>query len=124
MNNRKEVVEALDTAIQVLNDWTCTYASDFCEDKHVDAAKKRINLYGTIAYIADAVQKCKEAKKLFMKLVTHDRVKLFATGDTTLDGKTATIHGWHTPEYAIIMLDEPIGRDTALVLSIYCLDKI
>jgi len=56
---------ALNTAILALDDWTNTYASDFCDEQRVVEAWKRIkDNGGTVAYICDAVTQCKEARDL------------------------------------------------------------
>jgi hypothetical protein len=47
----EKVVEVVRTA---LNDWTATYASEFCDEDAVAAAHKRISKKGTLGYICDA----------------------------------------------------------------------
>ena len=56
--------KAMDAAILALDDWINTYAEDFCDEARVAEAKTRLNAQGTIAYLADTVQQCREARKL------------------------------------------------------------
>ena len=61
--DKEILINALNAAITALDDWTNTYASDFCEEKRVKEAWKRIkDNGGTIAYIADTVKLCKDAR--------------------------------------------------------------
>lgn len=63
--DKESLCKALDAVILALDDWTNTYASDFCDETRVVEAWKRIkDNGGTIAYIADTVQQCREAKKV------------------------------------------------------------
>jgi hypothetical protein len=62
--DKETLREALDAAILALDDWTNTYASEFCDEARVAEAKARLNAQGTIAYIADTVQQCREARNL------------------------------------------------------------
>lgn len=62
MDNQK-LIETLNAAITALDDWTNTYASDFCDEARVAEAWRRIkDNGGTIAYIADTLQLCKDAR--------------------------------------------------------------
>lgn len=61
--NKDQLIEVLNSAITALDDWTNTYAEDFCDKNRVKEAKNRIkNSGGTIAYIADTVLLCKQAR--------------------------------------------------------------
>lgn len=63
-DERKSKETALQNAIDALNTWTATYASELCSDDMVEMAQKRILEHGgTLAYIADVVQQCKSALK-------------------------------------------------------------
>jgi len=64
MIDTKILSDALDAAIVALDDWTNTYAPDFCDEARVAEAKKRISQYGTVFYIATVIQQCKQAKEL------------------------------------------------------------
>ena len=55
---------ALDAAILALDDWTNTYASNFCDEARVAEAKARLNEHGTVWYIASTVQTLVKAKEL------------------------------------------------------------
>jgi len=59
---RKILYNALDAAITALDDWTNTYAPDFCNDDRVKEARQRLNENGTLFYIAAVVEKCREAR--------------------------------------------------------------
>lgn len=48
--------EAIQVAIQALNDWAVTYASDMCDEATVEAARARVLKNGTLAYTADAAE--------------------------------------------------------------------
>ena len=51
-----QLEQLLRRAVVALNDWTQTYAEEFCDPENVEQAKKRIEESGgTIAYIADLV---------------------------------------------------------------------
>lgn len=64
LKDKEVLTAALDAAILALDDWTNIHASDFCDEVRVAEANARVNERGTIAYIADTVQQCKEAKKV------------------------------------------------------------
>lgn len=55
-NRVKELEEALRRSTQALDDWTSTYASEFCDEARVGEAWDRIQANGgTLAYIAGIV---------------------------------------------------------------------
>ena len=57
------LINTLNAPITALDDWTNTYASDFCDEERVKEAWKRISDNGgTIAYIADTVKLCKDTR--------------------------------------------------------------
>jgi hypothetical protein len=58
---RASMRTALQAAITALDDWTHTYAPEFCNPQRVEAAQERIGQVGTIAYIADVVTQCRKA---------------------------------------------------------------
>lgn len=61
--DKQKLIETLNAAITALDDWTNTYASEFCDENRVAEARKRIkDNGGTVAYIADTVQLCKQAR--------------------------------------------------------------
>lgn len=61
----KEILrKAMDAAILALDDWINTYAEDFCDETRVAEAKARLNENGTIAYLANTVQQCREARNI------------------------------------------------------------
>lgn len=61
--DKQKLLEALNAAITALDDWTNTYASEFCDENRVKEAWKRIkDNGGTVAYIADTLQLCKDAR--------------------------------------------------------------
>lgn len=61
--DKQKLLEALNAAITALDDWTNTYASDFCDESRVAEAWRRIkDNGGTVAYIADTVKLCKDAR--------------------------------------------------------------
>jgi hypothetical protein len=49
-----DVEKAVEAVRAALNDWTATYASEFCDEDAVTAAYKRISNEGTLGYICDA----------------------------------------------------------------------
>lgn len=49
-----DVEKAVEAVRAALNDWTATYASEFCDEDTVTAAYKRISNEGTLGYIRDA----------------------------------------------------------------------
>src|SRR6185312_3808240 len=51
----QNVANAVDSLRIALNDWTATYASEFCNDDAVEAAHKRISAQGTLGYICDTM---------------------------------------------------------------------
>lgn len=53
----RELKESLAEAVQGLDDWTATYAPEFCGHEMVQGAQNRLREYGTIAYIANIVSK-------------------------------------------------------------------
>ena len=54
-----------------------------------------------------------------------DVVKVVGILNTVLVGQIAVVMGFHTPEYPIIVFrDTPEGYNPAIVLSIYCLEKV
>jgi hypothetical protein len=55
--------KALDAAILALDDWTNSYAPEFCEEFRVKMARDRIIEHGTLWYIATVVEQCRKAKK-------------------------------------------------------------
>ncbi len=60
----KALEEALEQAIQALNDWVTTYASDMCYEKTVLATRTRLHgAGGTLAYIAEAIGRARAALK-------------------------------------------------------------
>ena len=54
---------ALKTAIIALDDWTNTYAPEFCDEERVKQAQNRLTEYGTLYYIATVVKQCRDALK-------------------------------------------------------------
>jgi hypothetical protein len=61
----KEVLTvAMDAAILALDDWINVYAEEHCHEARVAEAKARLSERGTIAYLADTAQQCREARKL------------------------------------------------------------
>ena len=61
--HKETLRNALDAAILALDVWTNITAPDFCNEARVAEAKARLNEHGTIWYIANVVQQCKEAKE-------------------------------------------------------------
>jgi hypothetical protein len=62
--DKETLRDAIDAAILALDDWINTYAEDFCDEVRVAEAKARLNAQGTIAYLANTVQQCREARNL------------------------------------------------------------
>jgi hypothetical protein len=62
--DKESLRKALDAAILALDDWTNTYAADFCDEARVAEARARLSANGTVFYIATVVQQCTEAKEL------------------------------------------------------------
>lgn len=62
-NAREAQLEAaLRESIQALDDWTVTYASDMCDEAHVEQARRRISDGGgTLAHIAFIQQRNRAA---------------------------------------------------------------
>lgn len=58
---RNSTRTALQAAITALDDWTHTYAPEFCNPERVKEAEERVYSVGTIAYIADVVTQCRKA---------------------------------------------------------------
>lgn len=58
---RERLRSALQEAIIALDDWTNSYAPEFCNPERVKEAQDRIYEYGTIGYIASVVTRCREA---------------------------------------------------------------
>jgi hypothetical protein len=58
---KERLRSALQNAIIALDDWTNTYASEFCDEERVKEAHDRIAEYGTIGYIASVVKQCRDA---------------------------------------------------------------
>ena len=56
MSDILERDEAITVAIQALNDWAVTYASDMCDEATIEAARARILKHGTLAYTANAAE--------------------------------------------------------------------
>jgi hypothetical protein len=56
---------ALNNAIVALNTWTNIHAPDMCKDVYVREAHERVMRNGgTLAFIADTVSQCVNARKL------------------------------------------------------------
>lgn len=49
-----EIVDLIDQVRLALNDWIVSYAPDMCADDDVEATKKRLSEFGTLAYICNA----------------------------------------------------------------------
>lgn len=61
--DRNSVRTALQTAMTALDDWSCTYAPEFCDPKRVQEAKNRLSDQGTLYYIAATLAQCRKAMK-------------------------------------------------------------
>jgi hypothetical protein len=59
----KEAEELIESLRVALNDWTHTYASEFCHEHTVKESRDRIGEYGTIGYIANLLGKIDSFKK-------------------------------------------------------------
>jgi hypothetical protein len=58
-------------ALQALNDWTATYASELCAEEDVQAARERIKCGGgTLAYVCDALTPLAAAIRQVMEIAT------------------------------------------------------
>ena len=60
---REKMRNALSSAIVALDDWTRTYAPEFCDEDSVKNTKNRLMESGTLCYIATVIQQCKDALK-------------------------------------------------------------
>jgi len=52
---KKQLDEAnkiIDNLSQGINDWMNDHAPEFCDEKQVEESRRRINEFGTLAYIA------------------------------------------------------------------------
>ena len=49
-----ELMKAVEAVRTALNDWTATYASEFCDEDAVAAAHKRMSVRGALSYICGA----------------------------------------------------------------------
>lgn len=59
-----------------------------------------------------------------MKPTTGDRVKIVGSTDQNIDGQHGTIVGWHNKMPIVLFDAKPFERDPAIVISIYCVEKI
>ena len=64
-NADKEALTAsINAAILALDDWTHSYAPDFCDEARVTEARARLTENGTLWYIATTVDRLRKAKEL------------------------------------------------------------
>jgi hypothetical protein len=59
--------EAVRRSMLALDDWLNVYASEFCDEKRVAEARKRVYEYGTLAYITEAQEVNRAALKKLNK---------------------------------------------------------
>lgn len=59
-----------------------------------------------------------------MKPTVGDRVKIVNSNDANLDEKEGKIVGWYNKMPIILFDERPFERDPAIVISIYCVEKI
>ncbi len=59
-----------------------------------------------------------------MKPTTGDRVKVVQTMDANIDEQPGTIVGWYNKMPIVLFDAKPHERDPAIVISIYCVEKI
>ena len=61
--HKEDLRKAIDAGILALDDWTHTFASEFCDKARVAEAKARLNEYGTLWYVASTVETLAKAKE-------------------------------------------------------------
>jgi hypothetical protein len=127
MKKTESLHTALRAAIVALNDWTCTYAPEFCSEQHVKAAQERVNEFGTLYYIASVTKQCTDALKEneAENLQVNDRVRFVKTGEPRLDYSEGVISGFYGADGIIVNLISMIeGYNPSMVISRYCLTKV
>jgi len=132
MSEVESLRTALKAAIIALDDWTNTYAPEFCDEERVKQAQNRLTEHGTLYYIATVVKQCSDALKgkEMNKLKVYDMVSIYQTGDLNLDDKQAQVVGFygiesHGPLGVIIQpIPQIQGFDPCIVMTPSCLMKV
>lgn len=127
MSKTESLHKALQAAVIALNDWTCTFAPEFCSRERVEEAAKRVNEFGTLYYIASVAKQCTDALKENEpdNLQVDDRVRFVKTGDDRLDGCEAVVSGYYGADGIIVNLVSVInGYNPSMVITRHCLTKV
>jgi hypothetical protein len=60
----KKAEALIDKLSIALNDWTHTYAPEFCHEETVKESRDRIGEYGTLGYVAHLLSEIDEFKEI------------------------------------------------------------